>query len=302
MTYRTVLIAACLLTLASCRPAESPVTSVPAPDAGLAASDGEVFFCPMDLDVRSNTPGSCPRCGMALVAGLPEPRDYDLDLQLTPRIPRAGETTTLRFTIRDPWEGHVVSDFEIMHEKLIHTFVVSQDLEYFAHVHPTQTSDGSFLLDVDFPQPGLYQVLGDFYPVGGTPQLVTHSVIVPGGELEPATLEPDYTRPVEAENITVRLVTNPAVPLAGQEAELYFTITPEEGLEKYIGAWGHMLAVSDDMIDTIHGHPFIADGSGEMLFHLLFPRARTYRVWVQFQRNGVVNTVQFDIPVEELTL
>jgi len=30
----------------------------------------------------------------------------------------------------------------------------------------------------------------------------------------------------------------------------------------------------------------------------VFPRARTYRLWVQFQRNGIVNTAHFDIPVK----
>jgi len=34
-----------------------------------------------------------------------------------------------------------------------------------------------------------------------------------------------------------------------------------------------------------------------MQFSLIFPRARTYRVWVQFQRQGVVNTAHFDVPV-----
>ena len=58
-----------------------------------------------------------------------------------------------------------------------------------------------------------------------------------------------------------------------------------------------MLAASDDLIDMIHTHPFIADGSPEMQFSLVFPRPRTYRVWVQFQRHGVVNTAHFDIPV-----
>ena len=29
----------------------------------------------------------------------------------------------------------------------------------------------------------------------------------------------------------------------------------------------------------------------------MFPRPQTYRVWVQFQRDGVVNTVHFDVPV-----
>ena len=35
-------------------------------------------------------------------------------------------------------------------------------------------------------------------------------------------------------------------------------------------------------------------------FVLNFPRARTYRIWVQFQRKGVVNTAHFDVPVKEL--
>ena len=65
----------------------------------------------------------------------------------------------------------------------------------------------------------------------------------------------------------------------------------------------HVRVVScDDLIDTVHGHPFIADGGPDMLFHLQFPRARTYRVFVQFQRLGVVNTVFFDIPVDEFGL
>ena len=59
-----------------------------------------------------------------------------------------------------------------------------------------------------------------------------------------------------------------------------------------------MLVASDDLIDMIHTHPFLADGSAEMQFQLIFPRARVYRMWVQFQRQGVVNTVHFDIPVK----
>ena len=61
-----------------------------------------------------------------------------------------------------------------------------------------------------------------------------------------------------------------------------------------------MLAASEDLIDLIHTHPFIADGGPNMQFNLTFPRPGTYRVWVQFQRKGVVNTVRFDIPVQEL--
>jgi hypothetical protein len=37
-----------------------------------------------------------------------------------------------------------------------------------------------------------------------------------------------------------------------------------------------------------------------MQFNMYFPRERTYRIWVQFQRKGAVNTAQFDIPVQDL--
>ena len=58
-----------------------------------------------------------------------------------------------------------------------------------------------------------------------------------------------------------------------------------------------MLAASDDLIDMMHEHPYRADGGPQVEFEVVFPRPRTYRVWVQFQRDGVVNTVHFDVPV-----
>jgi hypothetical protein len=33
---------------------------------------------------------------------------------------------------------------------------------------------------------------------------------------------------------------------------------------------------------------------------VIFPRAEAHRVWVQFQRKGVVNTVAFNVPVVQL--
>jgi hypothetical protein len=104
----------------------------------------------------------------------------------------------------------------------------------------------------------------------------------------------------QAENMQVEMTTDPPQPIAAQKTQIYFKLTPADGLEKYIGVWAHMLAASDDLIDMIHTHPFIADGGPQVQFSLEFPRARTYRVWVQFQRKGVVNTAHFDIPVKEL--
>ena len=90
--------------------------------------------------------------------------------------------------------------------------------------------------------------------------------------------------------------------VAGERTALVFQLTPAEGLETYLGAWGHMLAVSADLIDMVHGHPFAAadtNGNSEkqLQFSMAFPRAGIYRVWMQFQRSGIVNTVAFNIPV-----
>jgi hypothetical protein len=100
--------------------------------------------------------------------------------------------------------------------------------------------------------------------------------------------------------MAVELVTDPPQPISGQKTQMLFHVKPGDGLEKYLGAWGHMLAASDDLIDMMHEHPFIADGGPQIQFNVIFPRARAYRVWVQFQRKGVVNTAHFDIPVKEL--
>lgn len=223
---------------------------------------------------------------------------YSMDLELTPRAVTPGQNTQLKFTIFDP-QGKQATKFQIMHEKLFHMFIVSEDLEHFVHDHPVPQPDGTFLYDAILPRSGMYRILGDFYPEGADPQLIAKTVYASGPQQTPASLSRDYG-PKDGANMRVEFRTVPAQPIAGGTTQLHFHIDPAEGLEQYIGAWGHMLVASDDVIDLIHTHPFIADGGPDMQFNVTFPRARTYRVWVQFQRHGEVNTLQFDVPVEAL--
>lgn len=258
------------------------------------------FVCPMHPDVRSSQPGHCPRCGMQLVANLPDRAEYPLTLALHPSTPRAGKEVQLAFTVLDPKTGKQVTDFQVMHEKLYHLFIVSQDLKYFLHDHPEQGPDGAFRFNAVLPKPGMYRVLSDFYPTGGTPQLIVKTVVLPGAAITPGVeLKPDLL-PKNSANLKVSLTIQPEHPVAGMKTLLFFHLDPAEGLEPYLGSWSHMLAASDDLIDMIHDHPFIADGGPTMQFNVIFPRARTYRVWVQFQRKGVVNTAVFNVPVSEL--
>jgi len=257
----------------------------------------------MDPEVRSNSPGVCSRCGMKLVSGVPEQVEFHMDIDVTPRPVKAGAASKISFFVHDPWKDRPVTNFQVVHEKLFHMFVVSQDLQVFLHDHPIFQPDGSFTYDYKFPKPGMYRILGDFYPDGATPQLIPKTVFVSAGgpiaAAQPPVLPRDYA-PKDMENMNVTLRTDPAQPIAGMKTQMYFDLKPTDGFEKLLGAWAHMLAASDDLVDLIHTHPFIADGGPEVEFNVTFPRAKTYRVWVQFQRKGVVNTAHFDLPVEEL--
>jgi hypothetical protein len=260
-----------------------------------------VWVCPMDPDVRSHDPGKCPRCGMALKSGLPEHVEYHLDLKVAPQAPRPGVPLRLSFAVHDPWKDRLVTKFQVVHERLFHMFVIGPDLEFFLHEHPALGPDGEFHFDhLVLPVPGMYRVLGDFYPDAATPQLIAKTILLPGQAPPPVSLTRDYT-PKDAQNVNVQFRTAPEQPIAGLNTQMHFKLTPGEGLEQYLGAWGHMLVASDDLIDMIHQHPFIADGGPEMQFNVVFPRpGHHYRVWVQFQRNGVVNTARFDVKAEDL--
>ena len=267
---------------------------------GVLLPQDQVWVCPMDPDVRSNTPGFCPRCGMKLADKIPEAIEYHMELSTVPRALEPGQPIHLTFAIHDPWKGRPVTKFQIVHEKLFHMFGIGQDLEFFLHGHPVFEPDGSFRYDnLKVPKPGMYRVLGDFYPDGATPQLIAKTIIVAGTPPRRSISRGLFDQ--DAANMQVEFRTEPPQAIAGLKTQLHFTIKPADGLEKYIGAWGHMLAASEDLIDLIHTHPFIADGGPNMQFDLTFPRPGTYRVWVQFQRKGVVNTVRYDIPVQEFS-
>jgi hypothetical protein len=236
---------------------------------------------------------------MTLRAGIPEPVEFPLDFTMSPRPVKPGALETLTFGIDDPQNGKLVKGFQIVHEKLFHLFVVSQDLKFFVHDHPVFGQDGKFRFDIKFPESGMYRILGDYFPDGATPQLTAKTVIVPGPPQKPAVLSKDYSTKTMA-NMSATITTVPEVPVAGSETRIFLHLDNSEGLEKYIGAWAHMLAVSDDMIDLIHSHPYTADGGPDMRFDVYFGRAHAYRVWFQFQKKGVVNTAYFDIPVKDL--
>src|SRR5262249_7106126 len=159
---------------------------------------------------------------MTLVANLPDRVEYPLLMAIRPSPPRAGKEVEFAFTVLDPKTGQRVKDFQVMHERLYHLFIVSQDLQYFVHDHPEKGADGTFRFHTVLPRPEMYRILSDFYPTGGTPQLIAKTVVLPGAVLTPGVkLQPDVASK-DAANMRISLTMQPAEPIAGMKTLMFF--------------------------------------------------------------------------------
>jgi len=294
----------------------------PRQDRTLEAVKGsDEYMCTMHPEIRTNSPGKCPKCGMTLVPVTPAvSEDFDLKLEATPPSPKPGERVHLRFSVSNPRSGRQVQEFQLMHEKLFHLFVVSQDLSEFQHIHPEYHADGSFTIDTVLPRPGAYKIYSDIYPEGGAAQVLQRSIATAGYKedlvaSEP-NLQPDTALVRVVDGTKAELTLNPVKVIAGQPVELKYHLSdaktgqPVRNLVPYLGAWGHTLILSEDQRDYVHSHPeeTVEDkpdksrlqGGPDVTFNAFIPRPGIYRIWTQFQRGTSLSTFVFTINAEEL--
>jgi hypothetical protein len=285
-------------------------SAVPAPE--LTEADLEVgYLCPMHPDHTSEQPGNCPICNMQLVLGKPwDMRDYRLDFTTTPAVPVAGERTTLKLGVVHPDTGEVVRDFELVHDMPYHLFVISQDMEFFQHIHPEQGEDGAWSIGVVLPKPGAYAILSDFLPKGGSAQFLARPLVTAGYTADvlaqSAQLVPDTSPQQDVGPLRARVRYDPATMRAGQYGHITLSLTTPENnqpvreLEPYLGAFGHMLIMDEQMFDYVHAHPTEMPsanmpieqqrGGPDVVFEGLMPKPGLYRAWTQVKYRGELYT------------
>ena len=303
-------------------PTPSPTASLPSPPA---TADAAVFptlelteadlavgyLCPMHPDHTSEEAGECPICGMDLVLGRPwDMRDYRLEFWTEPSLPKAGEPLTLNFAVFAPDSEEPVRDYELVHDMPYHLFVISQDMEFFQHIHPEQADDLTWSIDVELPKPGAYAVLSDFLPSGGSAQFMVRPLVTAGydGDLldQAAQLVLDTTPTQTLDHLSVSVSYDPPVIRAGSYGHLVFHLTDSEtgepvtDLQQYLAAFGHMLIMDEEMIDYVHAHPIELaspglsrdqlQGGPEVIFEGLMPKPGRYRAWTQFLYKDKLHT------------
>lgn len=282
---------------------------------------GAEYTCSMHPDIRTNAPGKCPKCSMILVPVTPGVTDdFNLKVESSPKTPKPNEKIRLRFSVFNPRSGEQVKEFNILHEKLFHLFIVSQDMSEFQHIHPTLEPDGRFTIETVLPQAGSYKIYSDLYPREGAPQVLQQNITTAGytGDLlgARARLTPDASLTRIADGMKIELKLEPSKIIAGQPVTLKYHLTdsktgePIRDLIPYLGAWGHTLILSEDQSDYVHSHPeeVVPDsaeqtklrGGPDVTFVAFLPRPGNYRIWSQFQRGATLTTVSFTVRAERL--
>ncbi|MEU7616762.1 hypothetical protein AB0M91_17945 [Micromonospora rifamycinica] len=211
----------------------------------------------------------------------------------------AGRAGELRFQIRDA-QRRPVTRFAVVHDKPMHLIVVRRDLTGFQHLHPTMAADGTWSIPLTLPQPGVWRAYTDFTVVADdgrqTPATLGVDLVAPG-DYAPRPLPAPATRATVA-GFTVDYAGTPQV---GAAVPLRFQVRDGAGrpaaLERYLGAYGHLVALREGDLGYLHVHPEPGPTGDTVTFWLTAPGPGAYRMYLDFQVAGVVRTAEFTLTV-----
>lgn len=287
-----------------------------------AAAATAKYFCPMHCEGAKtyDKPGECPVCKMKLKKQTSEQFSVEVKPVGGVKI-EAGKPVNIMFTLKDP-TGLAVKSVEVVHEKPLHLLMVSKDLSWYAHEHPSLQPDGTFTLSSTFPAGGEYTLFHDFTPKDVGMQVVPVTLTVEGAVPPAKPLAADNSKPKTVDGYTVTLDTGGPIK-TGAATHMAYTISkdgkPVTDLAPYLGAMGHLVIISQDLKEFVHSHPHEGGehaagghddkgasahghagdtkGGPKVDFEAHFKAAGLYKGWAQFQHNGKVITVPFTFDV-----
>ena len=188
----------------------------------------------------------------------------------------------------------MVEDFETEHARRMHLIVVRRDFAGFQHLHPEQRADGSWEVDIELEEAGAYRAFADFAVEGASLTLATDLFVT--GPFRPVPL------PVQSAKADIgggyEVEIDSAEPRAGTSTPVRFAVSRDgrriEGVEPYLGADGHLVALREHDLAFLHTHPEGEPGGpGPISFEVEYPTPGNYRLFLQFKDEGRVRTAAF---------
>jgi len=199
---------------------------------------------------------------------------YSLLLTLSPAQPYAGQKTDFTYQVTDTTTKQPLQELQILHERILHTFIVSKDFRSFAHTHhedffPLTEQDrraALFHYPYIFPHAGEYLIAGEF-TYKDRSWVKQFTVSVAGGKT-PEPVEEDLRRNKSFGAYQVSLSTSPDPPIAGYDTELVCHFTkdgaPVTDFRLYLGTEVHMASWRLDGEQFGHQHTYTPEMAAMM--------------------------------------
>lgn len=204
----------------------------------------------------------------------------------------------LSFVVTGP-DGQPVTAYTPTHDKDLHLILVRRDGTGFQHLHPTRDALGTWRVPVTLPTAGSYKVFTDTQPAAQDEAFTLAADLEVAGNYEPSP-QPPVSRVAEVDGYTVTLTGE---LVAGRASPLTLSVSregrPVTDLEPYLAAYGHLVSLREGDLAYLHTHPEGAPGDGrtaagpEIGFDVDVPSPGTYRLYLDFQHDGVVRTAEF---------
>ncbi len=206
---------------------------------------------------------------------------------------------------------------EVSHERILHLFIVGEDLDAFAHLHPEDFPDGmgesaagTYKFAYAFPGAGRYALVAD-YTIGGVEALEAVNISVAGTHpLREPVRDLRRTKRFGAYSVSIAA---PTVIEAGTPAQIDYHIeregVPVTDLQMYLGAEMHVFIADENLTDFGHTHPYVPGHglhAGNMTQRYIGPTVPvrytfrnpgTYALFAQFRESGQVTTTKFLVEV-----
>jgi hypothetical protein len=151
---------------------------------------------------------------------------------------------------------------------------------------------------------GEYRVLADYKPLWGIHGEALGADVSVAGDFRPKPLPPPSdTAVVDGYTVTMKGKLHP-----GKSGKLTLSVAkdgkPVTDLEPYLAAYGHLVALRDGDMAYLHVHPTGMPGDGktrpgpDIVFDATPPSYGDYRLFLNFQHQGVVRTAELTVHVD----
>ncbi len=241
---------------------------------------------------------------MHTMAAMPMPSPNKVPAYQLTITPQRGtfninQPTPVWLQLKNTATGQGPTALNIVHEKPIHAFLISQDWQEFTHLHPTPVPGRSdlFQAQLNLNRPVPYRLFTQFQTLQESDQ--TASAAIGLGPALPTNRVDDshWAKRSGAYDFQVRDLPTRNQPERHFVVDVFKQGQPVTTLQPLLGAAGHAMIVNDNTDTLIHTHPMNKALASPLQFHTTITQAGFYKLWVQTQLDNQIHTVNWTFQV-----